>query len=76
MNEILVAYDLMENFSETVNPETPLQEAHNLMRKTQLGFLPVVEPNGLNQLVGFLDWHVLDKLISAEMLRRKKDAGG
>ncbi len=67
VNEILVAYDLMENYSETVNPETPLQEAHNLMRKTQLGFLPVVEPNGLvNEAIIMRG---VDPLLNAEALR-------
>lgn len=72
VREILVAYDLMENCSESITPGTPLQEAFNIMRKAQLGFLPVVEDERSSKLVGFLDHHVLDEKISREMLRRQQ----
>lgn len=72
MRELLVAYDLMKNCSESITPETPLHEALNIMRKIRLGFLPVVDPKRFNKLVGFLDRQVLDEKISREMLRRKK----
>ena len=72
VREILVAYDLMKNCSESITPETPLPDAINLMNKTRLGFLPVVEVGKLSSLVGFLDRHVLDERISREMLRRKQ----
>lgn len=72
VRELLVAYDLMKNCSESITPETPLQEALNIMRKIRLGFLPVVDPKSLNKLVGFLDRQVLDEKISREMFRRKK----
>ena len=74
VREILVAYDLMKNYSESITPETPLQEALNIMRKTRLGFLPVVDPKSLSKLVGFLDRQVLDEKISREMLRRTQIA--
>jgi len=72
VREILVAYDLMKNCSESITPETPLQEAINVMRKTRLGFLPVVDPKNLSELVGFLDRQVLHEKISREMLRRQQ----
>ena len=72
VREILIAYDLMKNCSESITPETPLPDAINLMNKTRLGFLPVVEVGKLSNLVGFLDRHVLDEKISREMLRRKQ----
>ena len=72
VREILVAYDLMKNCTESITPETPLSDAINLMNKTRLGFLPVVEVGKLSNLVGFLDRHVLDEKISREMLRRQQ----
>ena len=33
VREILVAYDLMENCSESITPETPLKEALNIISK-------------------------------------------
>ncbi len=76
VREILVAYDLMAHCDETVIPGTRLQEAINRMRETQLEFLPVVERNGVTKLVGFLDRRVLEKFLSAELLRRRQAADG
>lgn len=70
VGEILVAYDLMKNCSESITPETPLQEALDIMRKARLGFLPVVKDERSGKLIGFLDRQVLDEKISREMLRR------
>jgi len=72
VREIPVAYDQMKNCSESITPETPLQEALNIMRKARLGFLPVVDPKNQNELVGFLDRQVLDEKISRDMLRRRQ----
>jgi len=71
LREILVAYDLMKNCSESIIPETPLREALKIMEKNRLGFLPVVDPESLSKLIGFLDRQVLHEKISREMLRRQ-----
>jgi Kef-type K+ transport system membrane component KefB len=74
VRELLVAYDLMENCSESITPGTPLQEAFNIMRKAQLGFLPVVENKSISKLVGFLDHHVINEKLARELLRRQQAA--
>ena len=72
VSEILVAYDLMTECDESVTPDLALVEARNRMRESGREFLPVVEKDGANKIVGFLDQRVLDKVISAEMLRRRQ----
>jgi len=74
LNEILVAYDLMTECDESVIPDLALMEARNRMRASGREFLPVVEKDGTNKIVGFLDQRMLDKVISAEMLRRRQAA--
>lgn len=71
---ILVGYDLMTNCDQVVTPNMSLQEAIDHMRRTQNQFLPVVESNKTNKLVGLLDQRVMDKLIASELLRRRKAA--
>jgi len=74
VSDVLVAYDLMTECKESVTPDLSLVEARNRMRKSGREFLPVVERDGANKIVGFLDQRVLDKVISAEMLRRRQAA--
>jgi len=76
MSEILVAYDLMARCDEVATCETPLQTALSHMRETRLPFLPVVEKNGAEKLLGFLDRRAIERFLSTELLRRKQAAGG
>ena len=72
---LVVVFDIMHPVSEKVTPETLLQDAINTMRETKLKCLPVVEEDGEDKFVGFLDARVLNRVLSSELASRRKAIG-
>ena len=66
----LLAHDLMEPVSDTVPADTPLAEAMLLIREQGLDFLPVVRSEDDPHLEGLLERGRVQRILSAEVLRR------
>lgn len=72
LGAILIAQDMMEPAKATVSPDTPLSEIRNLFEKYNVDYLPVVD--GENKVVGMLEEHALNKIISDKIIELKKKA--
>jgi Kef-type K+ transport system membrane component KefB len=72
---LVLALDIMTPVREIVTPDAPLHEAMSIMRETKLESLPVVDKSDERRLVGFIDARVLNRFLSAELLRRQRMAG-
>lgn len=68
----LLACDVAEPILDKTTPEKPLEEAMERMRRYDLGNMPVV--TGDDKLVGVLDYRMVNRKISAEVLHRRKAA--
>lgn len=68
----LLACDVAEPILDKTTPEKPLEEAMERMRRYDLGNMPVV--TGDDKLVGVLDYRMVNRKISAEVLHRHKAA--
>jgi len=66
----LLAHDLMEPVSDTVPADTPLAEAMLRIREQGLDFLPVVRSEDDPRLEGLLERSRVQRILSAEVLRR------
>jgi CBS domain-containing protein len=71
MAPLLVAQDLMETPSYTVQPETPLQEARQIMKDRRREFLVVVDAGDSGRLVGFLIERRIQRVLEEEIARRR-----
>jgi len=72
--EWLVAYDLMEPVAATVSEDTVLADAVDTMRRDCLDYLPVVAKNDDGKLVGMLELRSVNRRLSQEILRRRRQA--
>ena len=72
----LLACDVAEPVLDRTTPAKPLEEAIERMRRYELENIPVVAGDDSDELVGLLDYHVVNRKISAEVLHRRKVADG
>ena len=70
----LLACDVAEPVLDKTMPKKPLEEAMELMRRYDLGNMPVVASGDSDELVGVLDYSKALRKISAEVLHRRKVA--
>jgi CBS domain-containing protein len=68
----LLACDVAEPVLDKTTPKKPLEEAMERMRRYDLETMPVVAGEDNNKLVGVLDYRMVNRKISAEVLRRRK----
>jgi Kef-type K+ transport system membrane component KefB len=72
----LLACDVAEPVLDKTTPNKPLEEAMERMRRYDLENMPVVAGDDSNELVGVLDYRMVNRKISAEVLHRRKVADG
>ncbi|MHC4620024.1 MAG: cation:proton antiporter domain-containing protein [Planctomycetota bacterium] len=70
----LLACDVAEPVMDKTTPQKPLEEAMEHMRRYDLENIPVVAGEDNNELVGVLDYRMVNRKISAEVLHRRKKA--
>jgi Kef-type K+ transport system membrane component KefB len=70
----LLACDVAEPVLDKTTPARPLEEAMERMRRYDLENMPVVAGDDRNQLIGVLDYRMVNRKISAEVLHRRKKA--
>jgi len=70
----LLACDVAEPVLDKTTPAKPLEEAMERMRRYDLENMPVVASDDSDELVGVLDYRMVNRKISAEVLRRRKVA--
>ncbi|MBN1418437.1 MAG: cation:proton antiporter [Planctomycetes bacterium] len=75
VQELLVAYDLMEPVIGKTTPDTPLSEAMEQIKILRLDGMPVVRSKEDDHLEGFLDPRAVNRAIAEEIFRRKSRAG-
>lgn len=75
LQELLVAYDLMEPVIAKTTPDTPLADAMEEMKVLRLDGMPVVQSKDDDRLEGFLDPRAVDRAIAEEIVRRRSLAG-
>lgn len=72
--EWLIALDIMEPAKTVSAAHLPLSEALETAGRYQLQYIPVVDDEKNNRLVGVLDTSVVQRTISAEILARQQKA--
>ncbi len=72
----LLACDVAEPVLDKTTPNKPLEEAMERMSRYDLENMPVVAGDGSDELVGVLDYRIVNRKISAEVLHRHKMADG
>jgi len=70
----LLACDVAEPVLDKTTPNKPLEEAMERMRRYDLENMPVVAGGESDELVGVLDYRMVHRKISAEVLHRRKAA--
>jgi Kef-type K+ transport system membrane component KefB len=70
----LLACDVAEPVMDKTTPVKPLEEAMDHMRRYDLEHIPVVAGEDNDELVGVLDYRMVTRKISAEVLHRRKKA--
>ncbi|MHC4157714.1 MAG: cation:proton antiporter domain-containing protein [Planctomycetota bacterium] len=70
----LLACDVAEPVLDKTTPNKPLEEAMERMRHYDVENMPVVAGDDSNELVGVLDYRMVNRKISAEVLHRRKVA--
>lgn len=70
----LLAIDVAEPVRDKVYPDVPLEDALELMTKYDLQNLPVVTGAEVDKLEGILNQSSVNRDISAEVLRRRREA--
>jgi len=70
----LLACDVAEPVRDKTNPNKPLEEAMEWMRRYNLENIPVVTSDESDELVGVLDYNKALRKISAEVLHRRRTA--
>ncbi len=70
----LLAVDVAEPAADKVKPDASLSDTLELMERYDLDFLPVMDKEEDNKLIGILDRDKTLRKISAEVLRRRKEA--
>jgi CBS domain-containing protein len=70
----LLACDVSEPLLDKTTPNNPLEEAMERMRRYDLENMPVVASSDSDELVGVLDYRMVQRKVSAEVLHRRKAA--
>ncbi|MHC4456080.1 MAG: cation:proton antiporter domain-containing protein [Planctomycetota bacterium] len=70
----LLACDVAEQVMDKTTPDKPLEEAMERMRRYDLEYMPVIAGDGSDKLVGVLDYRMVNRKISAEVLHKRKTA--
>ncbi len=70
----LLACDVAEPVRDKTNPNKPLEEVMEWMKRYNLENIPVVASGESDELVGVLDYNKTLRKISAEVLHRRKTA--
>ena len=70
----LLACDVAEPVLDKTALQTPLEDAMERMRRYDLEDMPVVVSEDSDKLVGVLDYRMVNRKISAEVLHRRKAA--
>jgi Kef-type K+ transport system membrane component KefB len=70
----LLACDVAEPVLDNTTPDKPLEEAMERMRRYDLENMPVVAGDDGDKLVGILDYRMVNRKISAEVLHRRRKA--
>jgi len=70
----LLACDVAEPVRDKTNPNKPLEEVMEWMKRYNLENMPVVTSDESDELVGVLDYRKTLRKISAEVLHRRKTA--
>ncbi len=71
VNELLLAIDIMEPPAASIAPESSISELKEILDKDNLEYLPVVTRG--NELAGFIERRMLDKIISTRFMKLQKD---
>lgn len=74
LNNWLVALDIMEPVVSRIVPEMPLSEAIEKIRRYDVDYLPVVQSDTEERLVGLLDYPAVRRALTAEVLARQERA--
>ena len=72
----LLACDVAEPLQDKTTSQIQLEDVMEKMRRYDLENISVVQGPDSNKLVGVLDYHKVNRRISAEVLRRRKAADG
>jgi Kef-type K+ transport system membrane component KefB len=72
----LLACDVAGPVLDKVTDDKPLEEAMERMRRYDLENMPVVSADDGDRLVGILDYRMVNRKISAEVLHRRSKADG
>ncbi|MHC4574657.1 MAG: cation:proton antiporter domain-containing protein [Planctomycetota bacterium] len=68
----LLACDVAEPVLDKTTPRQPLEEAMEHMRRYDLEYMPVVAHDNTDELAGILDYHMVNRKISAEVLHKRR----
>jgi len=74
LDDVLLAYDLMEPVIAVAHPDTPMPEARDEMARNHVECVPVVSKE--NKLLGFIESRSIQRLISkkiAELEKKSRD---
>jgi len=75
INDWLVALDVMEPVTATASPQEALSKALERAEHSDTRYLPVVNHEGINVLVGLLDIDSVHRRLNAEVLEKHRKAG-
>lgn len=71
LNDMVIAYDIMQPIRESASPDMPLYEALELLKTTTHSEgLPVVE-NGI--LIGMINRQGINNALATEIIKRRED---
>lgn len=71
LSDWLVAMDLIEPVTESLTPDQPLDTAIEKTRRLDVNFLPVIDTENRNSLLGVLDARYARRKLSTELLKRQ-----
>jgi len=71
---LLVAHDLMEQCKDSARLTDSLQETLDRMASIPIDYLPILDQDGSGKLVGFLDRNRVMHAVTAEIVRRSRQA--
>ncbi|RKY25433.1 MAG: hypothetical protein DRP62_01200 [Planctomycetota bacterium] len=74
LNDWLVALDIMEPIVASITPDIALAEALDKMKRLDIEYLPVVDSNRNDELIGVLNTRAVHRRLSAEILNKQRQA--
>lgn len=72
LTDMLIADDVINQTFRKVTPQTKLSDAMVIMHKYDYDYLPIVEKEESNHLIGVLDKISVRRMINSELLHREK----